>query len=226
MNSLSLRQWAIAALLTPRCDFSSILYSFVILSRASLIAADVLLLLVTWWQLCGTLGSSGQRRNRSALAVLLLRDSTSYFILFLLLNVAQVMGELMLGAAFDPVPNLMLPIVTIVISRLILSLRRLSFTMQLPMHVRNATDTSATEIQESFHRSFLSTVVFRPDPSPRGLSNHSQIQAEPPELPELPRELMEFRLEPWLVDSQSIRAPDDVLDDDADMDECGKVDEE
>ncbi|TFY62239.1 hypothetical protein EVJ58_g4001 [Rhodofomes roseus] len=41
---------------------------------------------------------------------LLLRDSTSYFILLLLLNISQVMAQLML-ADFNPIPNLMLPFV-------------------------------------------------------------------------------------------------------------------
>lgn len=46
-----------------------------VISRLALIASDALVLLVTWWQLRGTLGMPGERRVPSALVALLLRDS-------------------------------------------------------------------------------------------------------------------------------------------------------
>ncbi|KAH9829886.1 uncharacterized protein C8Q71DRAFT_392900 [Rhodofomes roseus] len=171
MNFLAMSNWMIAV-------FSFLLYSPQ--HRSSLIVADVLVLLVTWWQLCGTVRSSGQGRNRSALVALLLRDSTSYFILLLLLNISQVMAQLML-ADFNPIPNLMLPIINIVISRLILSLRRLSFTMRLPLYNGSATNVLTVDMQESVRQSFLSTVFFRIGSNGRG-SNASSGRPVPQEL--------------------------------------------
>ena len=110
------------------------LMTVAILSRAALIMSDVVVLLVTWWQVWTTARSSGQRWTQSALAILLLRDSkprlsivrvaelitlgskalhisciASHCLsmplatdvcesrLFLLLNVAQILAQLMLG---------------------------------------------------------------------------------------------------------------------------------
>ncbi|KAH9829887.1 uncharacterized protein C8Q71DRAFT_392962 [Rhodofomes roseus] len=134
-----------------------------IISRASVITSDIVVLSVTWWQLCGTLRLSGNRRNRSALARLLLRDSTAYFILFLLLNIAQITSQLTLGYQFNPIPAFLSPMTCIVISRLILSLRRFSFTTRPLMHDGSTTTVPTVDVQDPVHRQYLSTIMFRPD---------------------------------------------------------------
>ncbi|KAH9925821.1 uncharacterized protein B0H18DRAFT_1008555, partial [Fomitopsis serialis] len=113
-----------------------------------------MVLVLTWWQLYGALRISRQGHSRSALAILLLRDNTSYFVLFLLINVIQMITSFVLDNDFNPIPTFMFPLVhsdsrkcvdsqmsnsftCIVISRLILNLRRLSSAMRSPMHARS-----------------------------------------------------------------------------------------
>jgi len=57
-----------------------IVNAVVILSRVAVLASDLMVLVVTWWQLCGALRSSRQGWNRSALVILLLRDGKSTII--------------------------------------------------------------------------------------------------------------------------------------------------
>ncbi|KAH9925801.1 uncharacterized protein B0H18DRAFT_368332 [Fomitopsis serialis] len=169
-----------------------------------------MVLIVTWWQLRGTLRSSTQKRNRSALVVLLLRDSTSYFVLFLLINVAQIIAQVMLTEVFNPVPCFILPMACIMISRLILNLRRLSFAMRSPMHAQSdTTSPPISTIPGSFHPSLLSTIMFGPD------SQSSQCGQMRPVPPESPSRCPENALESGPIDVRD-HVMDDIMEEDED----------
>ncbi|KAH9925809.1 uncharacterized protein B0H18DRAFT_1211360 [Fomitopsis serialis] len=184
----------------------------VILSRASTTASDLMVLIVTWWQLSGTLRSSTQKRNRSALVVLLLRDSTSYFVLLLLINIAQIIAQVMLGQVFNPIQFLILPTTCIVISRLILNLRGLSFAMRSPMHAqRDTSSPPRSTVLSSFHPSLLSTIMFGPN------SQSSQGGEMPPVPPESPSRCPESALESGLLDVAD-SAMDDIVEEEDEED--------
>ncbi|KAH9925805.1 uncharacterized protein B0H18DRAFT_1008433 [Fomitopsis serialis] len=186
-------------------------FELVTLSRASLIASDAMVLVVTWWQLWGTLRPSGQGKSRSALAVLLLRDNSSYFVLFLLINIAQMALHIMLGNRFNPIATLISPITCIVISRLILNLRQLSFAMRSPMHARRRDTTSPpiSTVPSSFHPSLLSTIVF--GPKSQG-SQGDQMLSVPLESPS--------RCSEGALESGPIDVADYVMDDIIEADEA------
>lgn len=75
-NFIGVRTFILGSLCTEWCSNVHDAIAVVILSRASLIASDVIVLLVTWWQLYGSLiPRSQQSQPLSALSVLLLRDS-------------------------------------------------------------------------------------------------------------------------------------------------------
>jgi len=184
-------------------------YELVILSRASTIASDLMVLLVTWWQLRWASRVSGQSRNGSAVATLLLRDGTSYFVLFLLINIAQIIAQVMLTESFNPIPSFMLPMTCIVVSRLILNLRRLSFAMRSPMHARSdTTSPSILTVPSSFHPSLLSTIMFGAN------SQGSQGGQMPSAPPESPSRCPESALESGFID-----VADYVMDDIVEVDE-------
>ncbi|KAH9829884.1 uncharacterized protein C8Q71DRAFT_393066 [Rhodofomes roseus] len=181
----------------------------IILSRASLITSDVIVLLVTWWQLYGSLmPRSQQSRPLSTLSVLLLRDSTSYFLVFLLFNVAQIIAQMRFSNGSNPIPSFMLPMTTIVISRLILSLRHLSSTMRTYRQCGTNTSAPTWDAQASIHRSILSTIIFRPN-SPPSRYNADQT---PSELQKAISPLVSFEDRPF-------HASGDVSDGDTDADE-------
>ncbi|KZT70577.1 hypothetical protein DAEQUDRAFT_175152 [Daedalea quercina L-15889] len=184
-----------------------------ILSRTALIASDIVVLLVTWWQLCVTARSSGQRWTQSALVVLLLRDSTLYFILFLLLNVAQIVTQLMLGNAFNPLPSFIYPFTTIVISRLLLNFRRLSYRRQMPMHSGSNIAPPTVEEPGFFYRSFLSTIVFRP----HSFTQHNNPNQIPSASPIVPASILEDTLESGHAHVAKCGRIDEVSDKDENM---------
>ncbi|EPT04767.1 hypothetical protein FOMPIDRAFT_1045457 [Fomitopsis schrenkii] len=124
---------------------------------------------------------SGGRRSPSALVVLLLKDNTSYFMyvepvcqdaslrtyedsLFLLLNIAQVISQRFLGDTFNPIPTFMTPLTTIIISRLILRMRRFAHNSACLPVCSQSSDAAATQggqdLPESMYDSYLSTVAF------------------------------------------------------------------
>ncbi|KZT70579.1 hypothetical protein DAEQUDRAFT_725102, partial [Daedalea quercina L-15889] len=149
------------------CDASYNIRAQTSSNRTTLIASDVIVLMVTWWQLRGTIRPPRPRHGHSELIMTLLRDSESTSVrcrLFLLINVAQIISEMMLGDVFDPIPSFMLPMTSIVISRVILNLRQLSYSRRSPAQSRSttATQTMDTHIStEPINRSWLSTMLFR-----------------------------------------------------------------
>ncbi|KAH9829881.1 uncharacterized protein C8Q71DRAFT_392556 [Rhodofomes roseus] len=134
-----------------------------ILTRVSVILADGLVLMVTWRHLRGTLKSSRIGTNRVSLGLLLLRDGTLYFLLLLLLNVAQIIAVLDFGQNFDPIPDFIFPITCIIISRFILNLRRFSSSTGDPLESHSWTSgpDDRPGHTSGVPRSYLSSIMFR-----------------------------------------------------------------
>ncbi|KAH9925815.1 uncharacterized protein B0H18DRAFT_1119304 [Fomitopsis serialis] len=121
-----------------------------------------MVLLVTWRHLRGTLKTSRIGTNRVSLGLLLLRDGTLYFVMLLLLNIAQIIAVLDFGQNFDPIPDFIFPITIIIISRFILNLRRFSQNTGDPLESHSW--TSGPEERgghQSMPRSYLSSIMFR-----------------------------------------------------------------
>ncbi|EPT04768.1 hypothetical protein FOMPIDRAFT_158377 [Fomitopsis schrenkii] len=135
-------------------------FRLLILTRVSVIVADAVVLLVSWRHLHGTLKSSHVGVNRSSLGVLLLRDGTLYFLILLLLNIAQIIAVLDFGQNLDPIPDFIFPLTLVIISRFILNLRRFSQQTGDPLE----SESWATGPEDSHHsapRSYLSNILFR-----------------------------------------------------------------
>ncbi|KZT70574.1 hypothetical protein DAEQUDRAFT_764460 [Daedalea quercina L-15889] len=151
--------------------FSSVL----IVTRVSVIAADAMVLLVTWRHLRGTLKSQRIGTNRISLGLLLLRDGTLYFVLLLLLNIAQIIAVLDFGQNFDPIPDFILPLTSVIIARFILNLRRFSQSTGDPLESHSWT-TGPEEGRghhRSLPRSYLSSIMFR---SGEGRGDASEVE--------------------------------------------------
>lgn len=133
-----------------------------ICTRVAVILADAMVLLVTWRHLRGTLKSSRIGTNRVSLGLLLLRDGTLYFVMLLLLNIAQIIAVLDFGQNFDPIPDFIFPITIIIISRFILNLRRFSQNTGDPLESHSWTSGPEDRgAHQSLPRSYLSSIMFR-----------------------------------------------------------------
>ncbi|RDX48216.1 hypothetical protein OH76DRAFT_1312760, partial [Lentinus brumalis] len=98
-----------------------------IASRTSIIAADVFVIAVTWWNTYGIRKLSRHARLGTSFGTLLLRDGTIYFIVLLAMNVVHMTlntvkpNNLVQQASY--VTILENPITSVLISRFILNLR-------------------------------------------------------------------------------------------------------
>ncbi|KZT70572.1 hypothetical protein DAEQUDRAFT_725088, partial [Daedalea quercina L-15889] len=155
-SNFSLESTGLWTLCAHNADLSAqTSFMFTILSRVAPIASDVVVLLVTWRKLGG---SSRQGRTYSALVILVLRDSTLYFLIFTLLNVIQLVIQIRFGTLFNPLPIFIEAVTCVMISRLILNLRRLVYGRRLLMRSQMDVTIPTVDISQSF---FPSTVAFR-----------------------------------------------------------------
>ncbi|KAI0725912.1 hypothetical protein C8Q72DRAFT_946066 [Fomitopsis betulina] len=144
------------------------LLRFTAISRTSLILSDIIVIITTWWSLWGMSHHNpvqGRKSMHSSLVYTLLRDGTLYFILLLLLNLAQISVEQILGNNFNPMPRFTMPTMSIIMSRLILNLRSVSFTehsVDRDEDILTSPNCDSEPVaQRSLSHSQLSTVVFR-----------------------------------------------------------------
>ncbi|KAJ3556423.1 hypothetical protein NM688_g2035 [Phlebia brevispora] len=93
-------------------------------TRASVIAADAIVLLVTWVKTWHTYKTASRVDVHVPLSYLILRDGTIYFMILLALNVLQI---LVVGVSvfekLEPVNSFIVTLTPILISRFILNLR-------------------------------------------------------------------------------------------------------
>ncbi|KAI0708847.1 hypothetical protein C8T65DRAFT_740060 [Cerioporus squamosus] len=122
-------------------------YDLTIVSRTSLIAADVFVIAVTWWSTYGIRKLSRHARLGTSFGTLLMRDGTIYFIVLLAMNVVHMTlntvkpNNVVQQASY--VTILENPIASVLISRFILNLREVdqlgpggtSFDSALPSFV-------------------------------------------------------------------------------------------
>ncbi|KAI0085197.1 hypothetical protein BDY19DRAFT_461043 [Irpex rosettiformis] len=104
-----------------RCTTPVLLFA----TRAAVIAADVIVLLITWQKTFGIIRQAASLSERMALSEVLLRDGTVFFLALLAVNVFQVLihsvsswSILLPGSAF------LAPLTSIVVSRFFFNLRQ------------------------------------------------------------------------------------------------------
>jgi len=91
---------------------------------AALIAADVVVLAVTWWRTYKIHSEAKRNGVQAPLATLLLRDGTIYFLLFLILNVVEI--PLWLKDLYINISTYIPAMTSIIMSRFLLSLRQIN----------------------------------------------------------------------------------------------------
>jgi len=129
-----------------------------IATRGCFIVADFIVVFVTWCSTYDLWKYPRQNNAKASLARLLLRDGTLYFCLLLSLNIVQMI--LHLRNTFQYFGQFIPYISTIIISRLMLDIRRTRFSVgdTVPSQLSLSAD-SALEAPHS--RSQLSTMIFR-----------------------------------------------------------------
>ncbi|OBZ69330.1 hypothetical protein A0H81_10860 [Grifola frondosa] len=99
-----------------------------VVTRASLILSDVIVLAITWWKTYEIKRAASQANLTASLAMLLLRDGTLYFVVLLTFNVLHVAfvftGQFTMSLVFEE------PLTSILISRFLLNLREVSLSGQ------------------------------------------------------------------------------------------------
>ncbi|KZT70575.1 hypothetical protein DAEQUDRAFT_725097 [Daedalea quercina L-15889] len=132
----------------------------IITTRACLIASDLLVVLIAWYQLHASV-TTVRLSVRSTLATVLLRDGTFYFVVLLMLNIGQVITDIDIGVFYNPMPYFTNPITSIIISRFLLAVRRLALESQgsLPSYFSRSYETEQCVVR-SRQRSSLPTIAF------------------------------------------------------------------
>ncbi|PCH38710.1 hypothetical protein WOLCODRAFT_136408 [Wolfiporia cocos MD-104 SS10] len=97
----------------------------IVASRAAIIAADLMVLVVTWRATYWTLRSAHMLGTQQSLMSLSLRDGTSYFGALLILGVINMV--MYYTQITDGMSYIVEPLTTMLLSRLLLNLRRASF---------------------------------------------------------------------------------------------------
>ncbi|KAI0769544.1 hypothetical protein BC629DRAFT_790526 [Irpex lacteus] len=64
-----------------------------LISRISVIAADILVLVVTWMKTARSYSEARRLKIETPLSMMLIRDGTLYFVILLMVNVLQVFGQ-------------------------------------------------------------------------------------------------------------------------------------
>jgi len=99
--------------------------AFVISTRLCVIAADLLLLLVTWSKTYTMKKDADRNGIKVPLVRMLLRDRTLYFLTFMALNVLNIAGDIT-NSLFGLLQSLILSLQSIFISYFLLNLRRIA----------------------------------------------------------------------------------------------------
>ncbi|OCH90118.1 hypothetical protein OBBRIDRAFT_624304 [Obba rivulosa] len=118
--------------------------------RACVIAADLLVLVVTWSKTYGILRDTRLSKMRPSIAIMLLRDGTLYFLLLLTLNILNIAG--FSSHFFDSAIALFgTPLSSMIISHFLLNLRQAANAPQ---------DDNLDTLNPSFIRSRTSSIKF------------------------------------------------------------------
>ncbi|PCH33282.1 hypothetical protein WOLCODRAFT_147383 [Wolfiporia cocos MD-104 SS10] len=147
----------------------------VVITRSCSIASDALVLVVTWIALEPT--RLGRLIGAYALAGVLLRDGVVYFTFLLLLNIAQV-GLWVTDSAYNKVCTALLsPMTSIVISRMLLNMRRTQRDTDMEgRSSEHATASSTqTQITEWSISVVLNSVGWQTDASTGSSSEHEDM---------------------------------------------------
>ncbi|KAI0763245.1 hypothetical protein BC629DRAFT_1543695 [Irpex lacteus] len=90
-------------------------------SRAAVIAADLILLVVTWIKTFGTWKSTSRHNQSFCISQAILRDGTLYFLVFLALNISQIVVFEVTGVGI--IAPFLLAFTSVLSSRFIINLR-------------------------------------------------------------------------------------------------------
>ncbi|EMD33641.1 hypothetical protein CERSUDRAFT_76363 [Gelatoporia subvermispora B] len=96
-------------------------------SRVCAIVSDVIVLLVTWFKTYSIKRTADRTGTRAPLASMLIRDGTFYFVLILLLNILQIVGN-NTGVFAGTTGFFGQPLSGIIVSRFLMNLRQLDRT--------------------------------------------------------------------------------------------------
>ncbi|KAI0335556.1 hypothetical protein GY45DRAFT_809576 [Cubamyces sp. BRFM 1775] len=136
--------------------------SLLIFTRSSVITADVLVLLITWWKTYDIRKLAAQTDVKVSLTSLILRDGTIYFLVLLYMNTIHIV--LSLTGRFTFTITFEEPLTTILVSRFLLNLREVNemrgstdsadYDMSRPSFVRPLSEI-APEERHSLVASFI-----------------------------------------------------------------------
>jgi len=99
--------------------------TLVLLNRACTTAYDFLVVVFTFIKTLGSKKAARRLKDQTPLTILLLRDGTLHFMLMLILNVGQIIWA-SLSQSNNALSYFMTPVTSILVSRFLLSLRRLN----------------------------------------------------------------------------------------------------
>lgn len=108
-----------------------------IASRTSAMVSDIIVIVVTWYYTYNRYRNPLQLQDQPSLTLLMLRDGTLYFIIFLVMNILRIVLD-----HFNTIQVLqifMIPISSILISRFLLNIRAVVHSMQ---------EGSSTDLQD------------------------------------------------------------------------------
>ncbi|KAH9899782.1 hypothetical protein C8Q73DRAFT_663375 [Cubamyces lactineus] len=142
--------------------------SLLIFTRSSVITADVLVLLITWWKTNDIRRLAAQTDVKVSLTSLIVRDGTMYFLVLLYMNTIHIVlsltGACICIQRFTFTITFEEPLTTILVSRFLLNLREVNeirasgestdYDMSRPSFVRPLSDIAPDE-QRSHVASFI-----------------------------------------------------------------------
>ncbi|KAI0660893.1 hypothetical protein C8Q70DRAFT_1099302 [Cubamyces menziesii] len=134
-----------------------------IFTRSSVITADVLVLLITWWKTYDIRRLAAQTDVKVSLTSLIVRDGTIYFLVLLYMNTIHIV--LSLTGRFTFTITFEEPLTTILVSRFLLNLREVNemrgagdstdYDMSRPSFVQPLGDITPPDEQPSLVSSFI-----------------------------------------------------------------------
>ncbi|PCH37207.1 hypothetical protein WOLCODRAFT_109738, partial [Wolfiporia cocos MD-104 SS10] len=135
----------------------------IIVSRASLITSDAIVLIVTWLYTYEIRNRPNRTSVQVSLARMLAQNGLLYFLILLLLNLTHILLYCIAGSEVDQLSSFIPPISSIIISRFLLGIRQVRFMARAHTGIPHSSSSASISRARGSLPRRLSVMVFRVD---------------------------------------------------------------